>query len=81
MTARSAQSFERGLVMRDPPRLDQRHGVDGDAEPVEVLADAGDELGAAAAGIKILDPQQESCRGGAADGGAIRVAKVEPARR
>ena len=67
--------------MRDPLRLDQRRGVDRDAEPVEVLGDAGDELGTAAAGVEILDPQQESCRGGAADGGAIRVAKVEPARR
>jgi hypothetical protein len=31
----------------------------GDAEPVQILEDAADELGPAAAGVQILDPQSE----------------------
>jgi hypothetical protein len=65
----------------DAGRLHQRRGVDGDAEPGEVLFDCGDEVGAAATRVEILDPQQETVGGGAAERGAKRMAKVEAARR
>jgi hypothetical protein len=32
----------------------------GEAEPGEILTDRGDEMGPAAPGIDVLDPQQES---------------------
>ena len=55
-----------------------------DAEPAQILEDPVDELGPAAAGVEILDPQQESpplAAPGMAERGGIGMAEVQPAGR
>ena len=76
-----AQPVERGGIVRDALRLDQRRRVGRDPEPRQILHDPRDEFGAAAAGVEILDPQQETLPRRAREHRAIGVAKVEAARR
>ena len=79
------QPLQRGGVKGGPMRLDDRLAVDGKAEPGQILENAVDELGAAAAGVEILDPKQESPAAGARMGMAQRrrkgMAQVQPAGR
>ena len=66
-------------------RLDDGLSVVLEAKPGEVLENLLDELRPAAAGVEILDPQQELPAAGARMGMAQRrrkgVAEVQPARR
>jgi len=56
----------------------------GEAKPGQILEDAGDELGAASAGVEILNPDEELPAAGARMGMAERrrkgMAKVKPSR-
>ena len=62
-------------------RLDDGLAVVREAEPCQVLENAFDEFGAAAARVEILDPQQESTSAGprvsVAKSGRKRMAEVE----
>ena len=53
------EQFERFRVTRSALRLNDRLVVRRQAEPGQVLENAADKLRAAAAGVEILDPQQE----------------------
>ena len=65
-------------------RLDHRLAIVGQAQPLQILENAVDELRAAAAGIEILDPQAELAAAGPRMGMAqhrrIGMAEVEPSR-
>ena len=77
------QPVERLLIEVGSFRLNDWFTVDGKSQPGEVLEDAGDEFGAAAAGIEILDPEAEPASAGARMGMADHcrkcMAKVQPA--
>ena len=53
------QCVERGAILRQVLRLHAHRPVPVEAQPGQVLLNRGGELGAAAGGIDILDPQQE----------------------
>jgi hypothetical protein len=61
--------------------LEQRRRIGSDPQPDEVVNDTSDKFGPAAAGIKILDSQQEALSRSAPKRGAKCMAKVKPARR
>ncbi len=54
-----AQPVERLGIASRALRLDQHRLVPIEAQPAQILEDAVDELGPAAALVEILDPQQE----------------------
>ena len=65
--------------------MDNGLGVGGEAEPLQVLQNAFDELWATTAGVQILDPQQELPSAGPGMGVAEcrgkGVTQVKPAGR
>ena len=68
------QRVQNGGILRQMLALPADRAIGRKAEPGHVLDDGGLELGAAAAGVDVLDPQQEaasglvSSRSGAAEG-------------
>lgn len=78
------QAFEGRGVGRRALRLDDRLSVMPKPEPVEILENGFDEFGTTAAGIEILDPEQELAAAGSGEGMADRrrigVAQVKPSR-
>jgi hypothetical protein len=81
--AAGAQPVQRLGVEREPFGLPHHLAVEFQAEPAQVLDDAVDERDAAAAGVDILDAEQEVAAAGA--GEIVRehcregMAEVEPA--
>src|SRR5258707_12548964 len=80
-----AQLLERGGISRGALGLDDRWPIPCEAEPMQVLFNARNELGAAARPVEVFDPQQELtaalARRGVADDGAKRMAEMEPPGR
>ena len=78
------QSIKSLLVQIGPLRLHDRFAVPCEAEPLQVLVNALDELGSAAPWVEILDPEQELAAAGARMGVAYRrresMAEMEPSR-
>src|SRR5688572_7423918 len=80
-----AQLVQGRFVEMRPTRLDDRLAIPPQAEPAQILEYALDELGPAAAGVEILDPQTEAsarrARRQMTQRRRISMAKVQPARR
>ncbi len=55
-----AQPIQRGVVSRQPVRLEHDLAVPGQPQPVQVAQDRIDMFGPAARAVDILDPQQEA---------------------
>ena len=59
------EPIQRSCVVSRPLGLDDRLGVKVEAQPGQILVNALDKLQTAAAGVEILDPQQEFPAAGA----------------
>jgi hypothetical protein len=79
--AHAAQPLQRFGVKLRPCRLHQHLAVPGDPQPAHILENAVDELGPAAAGVEVLDPQPKAIPGLPAKRRRIGMAQMQPPRR